>query len=85
MNTLTKRLLWICLLYTSTLCKLVLRDESPYYIKENIFDNIHFYPDYFSMLSERDGYSHLYWYSTVSYTHLDVYKRQILNKSPDTF
>ena len=47
----------------STLCKLVLRDESPYYIKENIFDNIHFYPDYFSMLSERDGYSHLYWYS----------------------
>ena len=24
----------------STLCKLILRDESPYYIKENIFDNI---------------------------------------------
>ena len=22
----------------STLCKLVLRDESPYYIKENVFD-----------------------------------------------
>ena len=47
----------------STLCKLMLRDESPYYIKENIFDNIQFYPEYFSMLSERDGYSHLYWYS----------------------
>ena len=47
----------------STLCKLILRDESPYYIKENIFDNIQFYPEYFSMLSERDGYSHLYWYS----------------------
>ena len=47
----------------STLCKLVLRDESPYYIKENIFDNIEFYPEYFSLLSERDGYSHLYWYS----------------------
>ncbi len=28
----------------STLCKLILRDESPYYIKENIFDNIQFYP-----------------------------------------
>jgi len=41
----------------------MLRDESPYYIKENIFDNIQFYPEYFSMLSERDGYSHLYWYS----------------------
>ena len=47
----------------STLCKLILRDESPYYIKENIFDNIQFYPEYFSLLSERDGYSHLYWYS----------------------
>ena len=41
----------------------ILRDESPYYIKENIFDNIQFYPEYFSLLSERDGYSHLYWYS----------------------
>lgn len=47
----------------STLCKLVVRDESPYYIKENVFDNIRFYPEGFSMLSERDGYSHLYWYS----------------------
>lgn len=47
----------------STLCKLILRDESPYYIKENIFDNIKFYPEAFSLLSERDGYSHLYWYS----------------------
>ena len=26
----------------STLCKLILRDESPYYIKEKIFDNIQF-------------------------------------------
>ena len=47
----------------STVCKLALRDESPYYINENVFDNIQFYPEYFSMLSERDGYSHLYWYS----------------------
>ena len=47
----------------STLCKLVLRDESPYYIKENVFDNIKFYPETFSLLSERDGFSHLYWYS----------------------
>ena len=47
----------------STTCKLVYRDESPYYIKENVFDNIQFYPENFSVLSERDGYSHLYWYS----------------------
>lgn len=47
----------------STLCKLVLRDESQYYIKEQVFDNIHFYNNNFSILSERDGYNHLYWYS----------------------
>lgn len=47
----------------STTCKLILRDESSYYIKENVFDNIKFYPNNFSLLSERDGYSHLYWYN----------------------
>ena len=46
----------------STLCKLVLRDESPYYINESVFDNIMFYPQNFSFISEKDGYSHLYWY-----------------------
>lgn len=46
----------------STECKLVLRDESPYYINENVFDNIQFYPNNFSFLSERDGFAHLYWY-----------------------
>lgn len=47
----------------STVCKLILRDESPYYINENVFDNIVFYRNNFGMLSDRDGYSHLYWYS----------------------
>ncbi len=47
----------------STVCKLALRDESPYYISESIFDHIHFYPSNFSLLSERDGYTHLYWYT----------------------
>lgn len=47
----------------STICKLILRDESSYYIKSRTFDNIKFYPDNFSLLSERDGFSHLYWYS----------------------
>ncbi len=28
-----------------------------------MFDNIKFYPETFSLLSERDGFSHLYWYS----------------------
>ncbi|WP_321332987.1 S9 family peptidase [uncultured Bacteroides sp.] len=47
----------------STVSKLVLRDESPYYIGEDIFDNIMFYPENFSFISEKDGYSHLYWYT----------------------
>lgn len=47
----------------STVCKLAVRDESDTYIKENIFDNIIFYPDNFSFVSEKSGYNHLYWYS----------------------
>lgn len=47
----------------STVCKLALRDESPYYINENVFDNIRFYPDNFSFVNDKSGYPHLYWYS----------------------
>lgn len=47
----------------STVAKLALREESPYYINENILDNIHFYPENFSFISDRDGFPHLYWYS----------------------
>lgn len=47
----------------STVCKLALRDESDTYIKENVFDNIIFYPENFSFVSEKNGYNHLYWYS----------------------
>lgn len=47
----------------STVCKLALRDESDTYIKENVFDNIIFYPENFSFVSEKSGYNHLYWYS----------------------
>lgn len=47
----------------STTCKLALRDESPYYINENVFDNIRFYPENFSFISDKSGYPHLYWYS----------------------
>lgn len=47
----------------STVCKLAVRDESDTYIRENVFDNIIFYPEYFSFVSEKSGYNHLYWYS----------------------
>ncbi|MDR0893904.1 MAG: S9 family peptidase [Prevotellaceae bacterium] len=47
----------------STLCKLVMRDESDTYIKEDALNSLHFYPDNFSYTSEKSGYNHLYWYT----------------------
>ena len=47
----------------STVAKLALRDESPYYINDDIYNNIKFYPNNFSFVSEKDGYPHLYWYT----------------------
>ena len=47
----------------STVSKLALREESKYYIEESVLDNVHFYDNNFSFISERDGYSHLYWYN----------------------
>lgn len=47
----------------STVVKLVLREESKYYIEESALDNIKFYDNNFSVVSERDGFAHLYWYS----------------------
>ncbi len=48
----------------STLCNLILRDESPQYIKEKAYSDIAFYPKNFVMMSERDGYNHLYLYTS---------------------
>ena len=47
----------------STVCKLIVRDEAPQYIKENAYENIVFYKDHFALMSERDGYNHIYWYT----------------------
>ena len=47
----------------STLCKLVVRDEAEQYIKEEAYGNLSFSPENFVMMSERDGYNHLYLYS----------------------
>lgn len=47
----------------STLCKLMVRDEAPQYIKENAYSNITFYPEHFVVMSEKDGYNHLYLYT----------------------
>ena len=46
----------------STVARLVLREESDYYIDSDRLNSIHFTKDRFTYLSERDGYSHIYLY-----------------------
>lgn len=47
----------------STLCKVAIRDEAPQYIKEEEYGNIAFYDNNIVLMSERDGYNHLYLYT----------------------
>ena len=46
----------------STVAKLILREESKYYIDSDWLNSIHFMDDKFTYVSERDGYSHIYIY-----------------------
>ena len=47
----------------SRICKMIYRDEDSKYINEATYRQIKFYKDNFAVLSERDGYQHLYWYT----------------------
>ena len=47
----------------SGLCKIAIRDEAEQYIKESAYSNIKFYPEHIVMMSEKDGYNHLYLYT----------------------
>ena len=47
----------------SGICQVAIRDESEQYIKEQAYANITFYPENIVMMSERDGYNHLYLYT----------------------
>lgn len=47
----------------SALCKVAIRDESEQYIKEDEYSNFKFYPENIVLMSERDGYNHLYLYT----------------------
>ena len=47
----------------STMCKLILREESPTYINEATYQGLHFYEGGFIMQSQRSGYNHLYQYN----------------------
>ena len=47
----------------SALCKVAIRDESEQYIKEQEYADIRFYPEHIVLMSERDGFNHLYLYT----------------------
>lgn len=47
----------------STECKLALRETNEKYIRESAYVGMKFYNGHFSILSERSGYQHLYWYN----------------------
>lgn len=47
----------------SAICKSIIRDESEQYVKEQAYSNIRFYPENIVLMSERDGYNHLYLYT----------------------
>ena len=46
----------------STVAKLILRDENKYYINSDFLKSIHFLPNQFTYISEKDGFSHVYIY-----------------------
>ncbi|MBK5194895.1 MAG: S9 family peptidase [Proteiniphilum sp.] len=46
----------------STVAKLILREESKYYVDQDWISSIRFMNDKFTWVSERDGYSHIYIY-----------------------
>ena len=47
----------------STEVQLVLREENARYLRTETYTDMMFYDGHFSLLSERSGYQHLYWYN----------------------
>ncbi|MDR1516916.1 MAG: S9 family peptidase [Dysgonamonadaceae bacterium] len=62
----------------TTVAKLILRDENKYYINSDLLKTIHFLPDRFTYVSEKDGYSHIYIYGTSG-----VLQKQLTSGSYD--
>ena len=46
----------------STVSKLILREENKYFIDSDLIKSIHFLPNQFTYISEKDGFSHIYVY-----------------------
>lgn len=46
----------------STVARLILREETDRYLRESAYASLRFYGDHFALLSDRSGYTQLYWY-----------------------
>lgn len=46
----------------TTVAKLALREENKYYVNSDWLNSIYFFPDRFTYISEKDGFSHIYIY-----------------------
>lgn len=46
----------------SRVCKLLVREKSGKYLRENAYSGLRFYGDHFAMVSDRNGYNNIYWY-----------------------
>lgn len=46
----------------STVARLILREETDRYLRESAYASLRFYGNNFAMLSDRSGYTQLYWY-----------------------
>ena len=46
----------------TTVAKLILREENKYYVDAELLNGIHFLPDRFTYVSEKEGYSQIYIY-----------------------
>lgn len=46
----------------TTVAKLILREENKYFVDSELLDKIHFLPNRFTYVSEKDGFSHIYIY-----------------------
>lgn len=47
----------------STVCQLIVRDTPKYFVETSVYKNIDFSREQFVLMSERDGFNHLYLYS----------------------
>lgn len=58
----------------SKVCKLVLREKNEKYVRETAYTQMKFYDGHFSLLSERSGFQHLYWYNLGGQLEVQITK-----------